>query len=597
MVTDVNGNVETGTTTVTVKDEVKPEITCASNDLRYVDPYQTYYTIDGNELDATASDACGIASLTYVGGSPSTNGSTMDGVQLNLGQNTMNWTAIDVNGNASDCTTVVEVLKRPTTLTYSGDLDEQYSDSVDLSASLIDNVSGDGVQGKTISFTIGSQSTTAITDVNGLASTSLILTQDPANSYTVISEFTEDASYLGSSDEDTFDIVQEDAIVDYTGQTLQATPNSNSSEALVVLSANIQDITVNTANAQYDPYDGDIRNAKVMFVDRDNGSAPISGWMLVTDLIDPSDARTGSVSFEWLVDIGQQTSQSFTIGIVVDTGYYLKNSTNDDTVVTVYVPAGDFITGGGYIIPTASAGTYASTAGLKTNFGFNVKYNKKGNKLKGHMNVIFRRLESDGIVHVYQIKSNAVQSLGVDVSDEDAQFATFITKSNLKDITDPLLPVSLGGNLILKVDMTDRGEPGSEDSIAFNLTDGGSGELLYSSHWTGINTNEMQLSGGNLVVHSGFSLNGRYVKAETTFEGVELKSWPNPSKEYFNLKLKTQKTDKVQVEVFDINSRLVHKATIVPNEDYRFGEKLPGGVYLVNISQAGFVKTLRLVKY
>ncbi|TVZ58856.1 putative secreted protein (Por secretion system target) [Flavobacteriaceae bacterium MAR_2010_105] len=597
-VTDANGNSTTCDATVTVEDNVDPIITCTTNDTRYIDPYQTYYTVIATEFDATATDNCDIASLTYMGGSPSTNGSYMDGVQLNLGINTMNWTAIDVNGNESYCTTVIDVLKRPTTLIYNGDLDEQYSDSVDLSATLTDDVSGNGLDGKTITFTIGTQSTTAITNVNGVASTTLILTQDPANSYTVQSEFLEDASYLGSTDDDDFDIVQEDAIVDYTGQTLQATPSSNSSEALVVLSSNIQDISGNSLNALYDTYEGDIRNAKVMFVDRDNGDAPISGWISVTDLIDPTDFKTGSVSFEWLVDIGQQTSQSYTVGIKVDTGYYLRNSSEDDTVVTVYVPTGDFITGGGYIMPISSAGAYASTEGLKTNFGFNVKYNKKGNKLKGHMNVIFRRLESDGVIHVYQIKSNAVQSLGVDVSDENAQFATFITKSNLTDITDPLNSISLGGNLILKVDMTDRGEPGSEDSIAFNLTDGGSGELLYSSNWTGINTGELQLSGGNLVVHSGFSLNGRYVKEEVTIDTIELKSWPNPSDEYFYLRLKTKNlSDKVIVKVFDVANKMVHYNEFNPNQVYRFGENLSGGVYIVKVSQTGFIETLRLVKY
>jgi len=499
--------------------------------------------------------------------------------------------------------TIVEVLKRPTTLTYGGDLVEQYSDSVDLSATLIDDVSRDGIQGKTITFAIGSQSTTAVTNARGEASATLILTQNPSNLYTVKTEFIEDASYLGSSDEDHFDITQENAIVEYTGQSLQATPNVNSSEAILVLSANIQDITVNLSNTLHDPYAGDIRNAKVMFVDRDNSNAPISGWIQVADLINPSDNRTGTVSYEWLVDIGQQTSESFTVGVIVDTGYYIRNSSEDDTVVTVYIPTGDFITGGGYILPDASAGQYASTDGLKTNFGFNVKYNKKGNKLKGHMNVIFRRLENDGIVHVYQIKSNAVQSLGVDISDETAQFATFITKSNLTDITDPLFPISLGGNLILKVDMTDRGEPGSFDSIAFNLTDGGSGVLLYSSNWTGIVTNEMQLSGGNLVVHSGFSLGDTTTKTvldteSNSFTGVEVKSWPNPSDSYFNIRLKTSNSvDLVNIKVFDVTNKLVYYNKFSPNFEFRFGENLEGGVYVVTVEQAGKIESIRLVKY
>ena len=103
-------------------------------------------------------------------------------------------------------------------------------------------------------------------------------------------------------------------------------------------------------------------------------------------------------------------------------GYY---SSSDQTVITVYVPAGDFITGGGHIIPSSSAGTFPSTPGSKTNFGFNVKFNKKGTQLKGKLNFIWR---SNG--RIYQAKSNATDALGVDITNEDAMTAVFTSKCN-----------------------------------------------------------------------------------------------------------------------------------------------------------------------
>lgn len=172
-----------------------------------------------------------------------------------------------------------------------------------------------------------------------------------------------------------------------------------------------------------------------------------------------------------------------------------------------------------------------------------------------------------------------------------------------------MFTVSLGGNLILKVDMTDRGEPGEFDSISFNLTDGGSGELLYSSNWTGITTHEMQLIGGNLKVHSGFSL-GNSTTAKTTpidnlidvndFDNytIELKSWPNPSDTYFNIRLNTNNNqDLVNVKVFDITNKLVYNDRIKPNLEYKFGENLEGGIYIIKVEQAGKIESVRLVKY
>ena len=168
------------------------------------------------------------------------------------------------------------------------------------------------------------------------------------------------------------------------------------------------DITVpqSPADPAFDNYPGDIRNAKVMFVDRDNSDAPISGWLTV-NLVDPSDLKIGNAIFTgpgYLIGgLSSSTpSKQVTVGVIVDYGYYIRNSDDDDVVLTVYLPVGDFITGGGYIIPNESVGTKASDDGKKANFGFNVKFGNGGKNLQGSMNIIFRRTESDGI-HPFHI--------------------------------------------------------------------------------------------------------------------------------------------------------------------------------------------------
>src|SRR5574341_364776 len=159
-------------------------------------------------------------------------------------------------------------------------------------------------------------------------------------------------------------------------------------------------------------------------------------------------------------------------------------------IVTVAQPlTTNFITGGGHLLLSSSAGQYAGDSGSKANFGFNVKYNKKGTNLQGNVNIIIR---SGG--RVYQIKSNSLQSLGVNPS-SCAQagptrpcMANFISKANLRDITDPNNPIGLGGNLTLQMQMTDKGEPGLSDTISFALWDGN--KLLFSSNWDGTRTIE-----------------------------------------------------------------------------------------------------------
>lgn len=77
-----------------------------------------------------------------------------------------------------------------------------------------------------------------------------------------------------------------------------------------------------------------------------------------------------------------------------------------------------------------------------------------------------------------------------------------------------------------------------------------------------------------------------------------MKSWPNPSDNYFNIKLKTDNNaDKVEIHVYDANNRLVHSNEFNPDDEYRFGKELTGGIYIVKITQKGKTQSVRLIKF
>ena len=158
--------------------------------------------------------------------------------------------------------------------------------------------------------------------------------------------------------------------------------------------------------------------------------------------------------------------------------------------------ASQFITGGGYLLLADSAGQIAGDDGTKANFGFNVKYNKSGKNLNGKVTILVRRLETDGIIHVYQIKSNAITSLSVNVNEGTA---VFNGKASIQDVTDPLNPISIAGNATLQIIMDDNGDPGSDDTIGITIWKG-SGGLWFASKWDGTQTVQQTLDGGNLIV-------------------------------------------------------------------------------------------------
>jgi hypothetical protein len=102
-VTDIHGNTASATAVVTVEDKIAPVITCpASVTLNCQD--NSSVAANGS---ATATDACGIASIT------SSDASTQDANINNAGHYnyviTRTWTATDKNGNSSNCVQTITV--------------------------------------------------------------------------------------------------------------------------------------------------------------------------------------------------------------------------------------------------------------------------------------------------------------------------------------------------------------------------------------------------------------------------------------------------------------------------------------------------------
>jgi MBG domain (YGX type) len=291
----------------------------------------------------------------------------------------------------------------------------------------------------------------------------------------------------------TLTVTQEDARAYYTGLMYTTISSPTSSTATVTLSATIKDITAVPSDPAYDTYLGDIRNAKVTFINRDTNA--VIALNVPVGLVTSADTKTGTATYNWNVNIGTGDSAQYTIGIIVN-GYYTRNASDEDTIVTVSKPIPGSINGGGYLVMQTSAGLYPGGVGTKNNFGFNVKNDSKSSP-KGNINTIVR---NGG--RVYQIRGNAMTSLTTKPANPPTipyGTATFNGKANIQDIPNPILPISIDGNATLQVTMTDQGEPGSTDSIAITVWNK-SGGVWFSSNWNGTKTIEQTLGGGNLQV-------------------------------------------------------------------------------------------------
>ncbi len=176
-----------------------------------------------------------------------------------LGPHTITVTAVnadqdrpyDQETNTSTDTVEIEEGTLATTITYTGDLSGVYSDPIYLEAVLLATDDQSPIPGKTVLFTLGTQSAYAVTDTEGVASVYLVLDQ-PADTYKLTVSFTGDDDYLESSSVTEFIINRECASTIYTGRTIIEV-----SDESIVLSVTVFD--------DVDGYWGDLSNVYVTF--------------------------------------------------------------------------------------------------------------------------------------------------------------------------------------------------------------------------------------------------------------------------------------------------------------------------------------------
>ena len=210
-VTDVNENVSTCTSLVTIEDSVAPEVTCAVSGNQDVetDTDLCSYTHNDTSWDASAGDACNtISSLTYslsgetiIADAPEN--TTLNGVTFNEGVTTVTWKAVDASGNESSCSFTVTVTdnQNPNAIAKNITVELDASGSASITGDDVNDGSNDacGIQSITVSpsafdcTNLGENEVTlTVTDATGnIATTTAIVTvEDNINPVAVCKNIT-----------------------------------------------------------------------------------------------------------------------------------------------------------------------------------------------------------------------------------------------------------------------------------------------------------------------------------------------------------------------------------------------------------------------
>lgn len=350
------------------------------------------------------------------------------------------------------------------TLTYTGDTTGQYSDPTSVSAILTVTETGQPLEGKKITFTIGAQSATATTNEDGIAATSITITQ-PTSAPGVVVEFLGDRVYLPRFIREEFTINKEDALVDYTGDTVVPTSAR----------------TINLRATVYDSDDGswgDLTKIQVIF--RIYTFTNLATPVVTTDPIPVSltDMPGVGVAAESIDNLNEN---GYIIIVSIKENDYYRGPTSDPTALTVYEPTGEFVTGGGWIWEN-------ETTRSKGNFGFNAKYTKSG-KPKGHSIYVYREGEWN-----YIVKSNAWIGLAINSEENHAYFEAKCVVQKYNPETEEL--VWDEGNYKFRVDVWDNDGDGGVDVYQIRVLDK-NGVPFHEAGFDPLG----ELQGGNIVIH------------------------------------------------------------------------------------------------
>jgi hypothetical protein len=120
---------------------------------------------------------------------------------------------------------------------------------------------------------------TVAINASGIATVTTTIMKAPNPSYPVSAVFSStNANYGGSNANKTIAVTQEDARIDYSGLLFVSTPSATATTASVTLRATISDITAISGDPDYDADAGDIRNARVAFMNKDGVTpTPVRG--------------------------------------------------------------------------------------------------------------------------------------------------------------------------------------------------------------------------------------------------------------------------------------------------------------------------------
>ena len=591
IVTDANGNVQTGTATVTVIDTIKPAAS-AKNITVYLNASGTA-SITASQVDNGSTDECGIASRSL---------SKTSFDCSNVGANTVTLTVVDNNGNSSTANATVTVVDNtaPSVATSNYTLTLGSNGTGSITVSNIDNGSSDacGIASMSLSKTsfdcsnVGANTVTlTVVDNNGNSATSnaTVTVVDNTAPSVATSNYTLTlgSNGTGSITVSNIDNGSSDAC-GIASMSLSKTSFDCSNVGANTVTLTVTDVNGNSAtgNATVTVVDNTAPNAmcKNVTVTLSGGAASVTAAQVDNGSSDACGIASMSVSPSSFncTNIGTNT---VTLTVTDVNG----NSSTCNATVTVVgtIPSVANIT------VTPSNNIY--TGGVPTTIYLGY----------GPQSATLTTTATGGSSFSYAWFSGSALSC---TNCQTTTFAPTTEGSYSKTVT---ATNNYGCTASKSVTM-----------CVFNIVAPGgspSNPKVYLCHMPPGNSNNPQTLNisvsavpSHLGQHAGDRLGscaascanlatagttGDMYTEVTSFGEVDLVVYPNPSSGSFNFIVESSYDAPVTIQVVDVTGKVIITQNNLPhNVEFSIGESLPQGIYFAKVQQGEFTKVVRIVK-
>ncbi|WP_191860959.1 T9SS type A sorting domain-containing protein, partial [Hanstruepera ponticola] len=590
-----NGNTATCSATVTVEDNVAPDVVTQDITIQLDD--QGNATIEALEVDGGSTDACGIDSYSV---SPSSFDCS------NIGDNTVTLTVIDIYGNSASNTAVVTVEDMVNPIAVCNDItiyldpDGTYT----LSQSDIDTIADGSTDNcdNDLTYSVSPSSFTCAEE--GDNTVTLTVTDDYGNSATCTAVVTVDGSFpeVTISQSELPEFCQ-GAVVVLTANSDEAVEylwNSGEETASIEVAGNgiygvlVTSATNCTAYTEFEVTGFDAGSLTAAYTILAEEDVFLHGNNLVqSGAVGAMNPNIGNIKLHQattVVDFAQAVSLDLNQGSVVTGGWnpvaanptipaFVFNTLSNNSSPDVTVNNNQTQTLNGSVYDVITVKQNATVIFSQSNVYINELKTFDGASIE------FENCANVFINDKFMLAQNGT------INDDDPNKVVFYVNEDVQIEKESNVRASIHAyyhELLVKGNQ--NGAPTYMTGLFIaNRVHGNKNVIWNADDLCDPCPIDQPVSGGTDVSDNNDLRMGI---------DMEVVAWPNPSNSNFNLRLKTAiSTENVTVEVFDMNNRLVHKGDFKFDGTHIFGDKLDGGVYIVKVTQSGIQKSVRLVRY